>query len=95
MGAMARSRVTISLSGDVLRAVRIRAARSGGRDSQVTEEVLRRDLVLEDLAGIRAGVRPAAEAGEAADRELHAMRRERRGRPPAPRTPRHSPPPPT
>jgi hypothetical protein len=34
---------------DVLRAVKVTAARTGRRDSQVIEEALRRDLGLTDL----------------------------------------------
>jgi hypothetical protein len=49
---MSRLRTTLTIDEDVLRAVKIRAARSGTGDSEVIEEALRRDLglgVLEDL----------------------------------------------
>jgi gamma-glutamyl:cysteine ligase YbdK (ATP-grasp superfamily) len=78
---VSKTRTTVTLDEDVFRAVRIKAARTGKRDSQVIEESLRRDLGLDDLAEIWAKVTPAAEdkgMGLAAD-ELHAMRRERRG----------------
>ena len=82
---MSKARTTLTVDEDVLRAVRIRAARTGKRDSQVIEESLRRDLGLDALEEIWAGVRPApeAEGHDLATSELHAMRREGRatGRP--------------
>ena len=41
---MPKARTTITLDERVLRAVRVKAARSGRRDSDVIEEALRRDL---------------------------------------------------
>jgi hypothetical protein len=82
---MSKARTTLTVDEDVLRAVRIRAARTGKRDSQVIEESLRRDLDLDTLDEIWAGVRPAPEVGgmKLATSELHAMREEERatGRP--------------
>jgi hypothetical protein len=77
---MPKARTTVTLNEDVFRAVKVKAARTGKRDSQVIEESLRRDLGLDDLAEIWAGVTPApAEEGlELATAEVHAMRRERR-----------------
>jgi predicted transcriptional regulator len=77
---MAKARTTVTLDDEVFRAVKIKAARTGKRDSQVIEESLRRDLGLDALRDIWAQVKPAPEAdGMAlADAELHAMRRERR-----------------
>ncbi len=78
---MAKARTTVSLDEDVFRAVKIKAARTGKRDSEVIEESLRRDLGLDDLADIWAKVTPAGEAPGlklAAD-ELLAVRRERHG----------------
>ena len=46
---MPKARTTISIDESVLRAVRIKAARSGRRDSDVIEEALRRDLGLDLL----------------------------------------------
>lgn len=43
------TRTTITLAEDVLKAVRIRAARTGRRDSEVIEDALRRDLGLDLL----------------------------------------------
>lgn len=78
---MPKARTTVTLDADVFRAVKIKAARTGRRDSQVIEESLRRDLGLDDLAEIWAKVTPAAEGEglELAVDELREMRRERRG----------------
>lgn len=78
---MSKTRTTVTLDDDIFRAVKIKAARTGKRDSQVIEESLRRDLGLDDLAEIWAKVTPASEAEgvDLATDELRAMRRERRG----------------
>ena len=44
---VAKVRTTLTIDPDVLRAVKIRAARSGKGDSDVIEEALRRDLGLD------------------------------------------------
>jgi Arc/MetJ-type ribon-helix-helix transcriptional regulator len=41
---MPKLRTTVTLDDRVLRAVRVKAARTGRRDSEVIEEALRRDL---------------------------------------------------
>ena len=46
---MPKARTTVTLDERVLRAVRIKAARTGRRDSDVIEEALRRDLGLDLL----------------------------------------------
>jgi hypothetical protein len=51
---MPKSRTTVTLDERVLRAVRIKAARTGRRDSEVIEEALRRDLGLDLLERIWA-----------------------------------------
>lgn len=78
---MSKTRTTVTLDDDVFRAVKIKAARTGKRDSQVIEEAIRRDLGLDDLAELWAKVTPATEEeGMAlATDELRAMRKERRG----------------
>lgn len=82
---MQKTRTTVTLDEDVFRAVKIKAARTGRRDSQVIEEALRRDLGLEGLEDLWARVKPVSEqeSMELADAEVHAMREERRaaGRP--------------
>jgi hypothetical protein len=51
---MPKARTTVTLDERVLRAVRIRAARTGRRDSEVIEEALRRELGLDLLERIWA-----------------------------------------
>jgi gamma-glutamyl:cysteine ligase YbdK (ATP-grasp superfamily) len=76
---MAKTRTTLTVDEEVLRAVRIKAARTGKRDSEVIEESLRRDLGIGELERIWAKVKPLPEKEslELAYSELHAMRRER------------------
>jgi len=75
-----RTRTTVTLDEEVVKAVKIKAARNGKRDSEVIEESLRRDLGLDDLENLWARVEPAPEAeGLAlANAEVHAMRGDRR-----------------
>jgi hypothetical protein len=77
---MPKRRTTVTIDDEVFRAVRIKAARTGKRDSQAIEEALRRDLGLDALRGIWAGVDTASaeDAAALADAELHAMREEKR-----------------
>jgi gamma-glutamyl:cysteine ligase YbdK (ATP-grasp superfamily) len=77
---MSKTRTTVTLDEEVFRAVKIKAARAGKRDSQVIEESLRRDLGLEALEDLWARVTPVSERDgvSLADAELHAMREERR-----------------
>ena len=76
---MGKTRTTLTIDEDVFRAVKLKAARTGKRDSQVIEESLRRDLRLNAMEEIWAKVNPAseAEALRLANAELHAMREER------------------
>jgi hypothetical protein len=46
MRSMAKVRTTLTIDDSVLRAVKMRAARTGRRESNVIEEALRRDLGL-------------------------------------------------
>jgi hypothetical protein len=76
---MARSKATVYLDPEVLRATRVRAARTGKRDSDIVEEALREYLGLAVIDEIRARADlDADEAMQLANEELHAMRRERR-----------------
>jgi len=77
---MSKTRTTLTVDEEVLRAVRIRAARTGKRDSEVIEESLRRDLGLDALEEIWARVKPLPEKEslDLANAELHAMRKEKR-----------------
>jgi plasmid stability protein len=49
---MPKVRTTLTIDEDVLRAVRVRAARSGRRDSEVIEEAVREKLGLDLLQRI-------------------------------------------
>jgi gamma-glutamyl:cysteine ligase YbdK (ATP-grasp superfamily) len=77
---MSKTRTTVSLDEGVFRAVKVRAARTGKRDSEVIEEAIRRDLGLDALADIWAKVTPAAEqeGQDLAASELRSMRKEKR-----------------
>lgn len=77
---MSKTRTTLTVDEEVLRAVRIKAARTGKRDSEVIEESLRRDLGLDALEEIWARVKPLPEKEslDLANAELHAMRKEKR-----------------
>jgi len=46
---MSKIRTTVTLDEEVMRLVKVRAARQGKGDSEVIEESLRRDLGLETL----------------------------------------------
>ena len=46
---MVKVRTTLTVDADVLRAIKVRAARFGKGDSEVIEEALRRDLGLDLL----------------------------------------------
>jgi hypothetical protein len=76
---MSRSKATVYLDPEVLRATRVRAARTGKRDSDVVEEALREYLGLAVIDEIRAKADlDEDEALKLAYEELHEMRRERR-----------------
>ena len=47
---MPKVRTTLTIEEEVLRAVKVRAARTGKRDSEVIEESLRRELGLDLVA---------------------------------------------
>lgn len=79
MQLMARSKATVYLAPDVLRATRIRAARTGRRDSDIVEEALREYLgfaVIERIQS-RSDLTPE-EAERLANDEVHLARAERR-----------------
>lgn len=77
---MAKVRTTLTIDEDVLRWVKIRAARSGVSDSTVIEESLRRDLKLDVLDELWThATLPETEASELALEAQHATRPRRRG----------------
>lgn len=72
---MAKVRTTLTIDEAVLRAVKIRAARTGQGDSEVIEAALRRDLGLDLLDRLWArGQLPEAEATTLAVEAQHATR---------------------
>jgi hypothetical protein len=76
---MTKVRTTLTLDAEVLRAVKIRAARSGKGDSEVIEEALRRDLGLDLLEQLWARNRLSEEeARKLAVEAQHASRRRQR-----------------
>ncbi|MBV9838044.1 MAG: hypothetical protein JO156_07995 [Solirubrobacterales bacterium] len=77
---MAKVRTTLTIDEDVLRWVRIRAARTGASDSAVIEESLRRDLKLDVLDEVWSNATMSeAKASELAVEAQHATRPRRRG----------------
>lgn len=79
---MAKTRTTVTLDEEVLRAVKIRAARTGKRESQIIEDALRRDFDwLDDIWARVKNPIGEKEAMELAYSELRAMREEKRAAP--------------
>lgn len=76
---MAKTKTTVYIDADVLRAARILAARSGRRDSDVVEEALREyaGLAVVDRVRSRNSGLSAKDALALAYEELNAARRER------------------
>ena len=73
---MPKARTTLTIDERVLRAVRVRAARTGKRDSEVIEEALKRDLGLDVLEQAWAASDLGAdEAMALAVESQHATRR--------------------
>jgi hypothetical protein len=73
---MARRKATIYLDEEVLRGMRVLAARTGKRDSQVVEEALRRFLGIDALeAAWGRSSLGEDEALQLAYSELHKARR--------------------
>ena len=76
---MPKVRTTVTLDEEVLRWVRIRAARQGKGDSQVIEEALRRDLGMNLLDTLWSTADMSeSEAMELAVEAQHSTRRPRR-----------------
>jgi hypothetical protein len=73
---MSKTRTTLTIDEDVLRAVKVRAARLGKGDSEVIEEALRRDLGLDLLDRVWArNDLPESQAIDLAVEAQHATRR--------------------
>jgi hypothetical protein len=76
---MSKVRTTLTIDEDVLKWVKIRAARTGVSDSAVIEESLRRDLKLDVLDELWANATMSeAKASELAIEAQHANRPGRR-----------------
>ena len=73
---MAKTRTTVTLEEEVLRAVKLRAARTGKRESEVIEEAVRRSLGLDLLDRIWVGADMSPE--EAMALALEAQRAARK-----------------
>lgn len=79
MLSMAKVRTTLTVDAEVLRAVKVKAARSGKGDSEIIEEALRRDLGLDLLERLWARNQVSeADAMKLAVEAQHATRRRRR-----------------
>ena len=79
MPDMSKTRTTLTIDEEVLRAVKLRAARSGKRESEVIEEAVRRHLGLDLLDRLWArNDMPEDEAMELAVRAQHSTRPRRR-----------------
>lgn len=75
---MAKIKTTVYLDEDVLREIRVAAARRGCPVSDLVEDALRRSTLSGLIESIRSSSDLSeAEALELAYSELHAMRRER------------------
>jgi Ribbon-helix-helix protein, copG family len=76
---VAKVRTTLTIDEELLRWVKVRAARTGKGDSQVIEESLRRDLGLDLLEQLwERNQLEEDEAAELAVEAQHATRRRRR-----------------
>jgi Ribbon-helix-helix protein, copG family len=76
---MSKVRTTLTIDSDVLRAVKVRGARTGRGDSEVIEQALRHELGLDLLDRLweRSDL-PEDEATVLAVEAQHATRRRRR-----------------
>lgn len=76
---MRKARTTLTIDEDILRAVKIRAARTGKGDSEVIEDALRRDLGLDVVEALWERNRlPEERARRLAIEAQHATRKSRR-----------------
>lgn len=73
---MSKTRTTLTIDEEVLRAVKVRAARTGKGESEVIEEAVRRDLGLDLME--RLWARNDLTEDEAMDLALEAQREARR-----------------
>jgi hypothetical protein len=77
---MAKVRTTLTIDEDVLKWVKIRAARTGASDSTVIEDALRRDLKLDRLDELWQNATMSDKAAaQLAVEAQHTTRPQRRG----------------
>lgn len=76
---MPKTRTTLTIDEDVLRAIKVRAARTGKGESEVIESAIRRDLGL-DLMD-RLWARNDLSEQEAMDLAIDAQKAARRSKP--------------
>jgi hypothetical protein len=74
-----KARTTLTIDEDVLRAVRVRGARTGKGDSEVIEEALRRELGFELLDRLWQGSALPEDEAMALATEAQHQTRPRRG----------------
>ncbi|MCP9487984.1 MAG: ribbon-helix-helix domain-containing protein [Gaiellaceae bacterium MAG52_C11] len=74
---MSKTRTTLTVDEEVLRAVKVRAARTGKGDSEVIEEALRKELGLDLLDRLWAQSDLSAEEAEALAVEAQHRTRKR------------------
>jgi hypothetical protein len=77
---MTRVRTTLTIDEEVLRAVKVRAARTGKGDSEVIEDALRRDLGLGMLERLWSTTVMTEDAADALAVEAQHRSRPRRRR---------------
>ena len=75
---MTKTRTTLTIDEEVLRAVKVRAARTGKGESQVIEEAVRRDLGLDLME--RLWARNDMAEGDAMELAIEAQLKARRER---------------
>lgn len=86
---MTKKRTTLTIDEEVLRAVKIRAARTGKGKSEVIEEAVRKELGLDLMERLWARNKMTEEEAMAlAIEEQDALRKETKHEQPAPRPPR-------
>ena len=72
---MTKTRTTLTIDEEILRAVKVRAARTGKGESEVIEEAVRRDLGLELMERLWARNEMAEEDAMALALEAHQKAR--------------------
>ena len=74
-------KTTLNLDGELVRRVRVRAARLGKRDTEIYEEALRRGLSAIDALRDASGSAEDSDMHHRVDEAVHEVRRLRRPQP--------------